>query len=592
MNTIILKNTCESARNAALSIGLTPLQASIIGNRLDSSVSVAHLRNTPLSVIENPVNLFNAKKAAEKIALHIRVGDVIGLWTDYDVDGITSGTVMLKSLIDYFGHPAEKTLHIMGNRHTEGYGISQPAVTRIIQGIDNKDIVKPDVIITADCGSSDEERILQFKNIGIDVIVTDHHAIPASGVPSSAYTVVNPQQELCNYEDKTIAGVTVAWLVMSLVRNELIRHKYIPASTPKLGALLDYVCLGTVADAVSIASLTNRAIVNKGLKLINNKSRPCWSAMQLLLSQEVLFTEMDLGFKFGPRINASSRMADPYQAIRYLCAETIDVGLQHLKVLDQNNVDRRSVEKEMLIVARELLPNSQTDKAVVIFDDSFFHGVQGIVASRIVEQTGKPTVIFSPTEDENIVTGSGRTIDEINLEVAFKWIEKQSPGIHIKVGGHHGAFGCAVYKKDIFAYRNLLSQAVQQQTSQALAPTLKIDTLWSSSFDTFEKSLVEIQELTPFGRGFEAPVFQSSFEITERRFIGSPAVHAKFTFKGVSGELVDGIFFNLLKNESDCNDYPYKKGHHIKAVFEISDNTFKGKTTIQLLIRDICGTMS
>jgi single-stranded-DNA-specific exonuclease len=588
MNTIVLKKPYENVRNAALSFGLTPLQVSIVANRLDSSSSVPHLKNTPLSVIENPVNLFNAKKAAEKIALHIRLGDVIGLWTDYDVDGITSGTVMLKSLIDYFGHPPEKTLHIMGNRHTEGYGVSEPAVKRIIHGIDNNDIVKPDVIITADCGSSDEDRIMQLKNINIDVIVTDHHAIPVSGVPMSAYTVVNPQQSLCNYQDKTIAGVTVAWLVMSLVRNELIRHKHIPASTPKLGALLDYVCLGTVADAVSIGSLTNRAIVNKGLDLINNKSRPCWSAMQLLLSQEVLFTEMDLGFKFGPRINASSRMADPYQAIRYLCAETIDVSLTHLKVLDQNNIDRRSVEKEMLIVARELLPNSQTDKAVVIFDDSFFHGVQGIVASRIVEQTGKPTVIFSPTEDENVVTGSGRTIEEINLEVAFKWIEIQSPGIHIKVGGHHGAYGCAVHKKDIPAYRELLSQAVKQQTSKALVPTLKVDALWNSSFDTFEQSLVEIQELTPYGRGFESPVFQGAFTITERRFIGTPAVHAKFTLMDdVSGELVDGIFFNLLKNERDCNVYPYKKGDQIKAVFEISDNTFKGKTTIQLLIRDI-----
>ena len=252
----------------------------------------------------------------------------------------------------------------------------------------------PTLVITADCGSSDEPRIARLKAAGIDVVVSDHHALPLEGPPVSAYACVNPTRDDCTYPDKTIAGCMVAWLLMSLARGVLVEWGALPEATPKLSPWLSYVALGTVADCVSLGgSPANRAVVSYGLTLINRMDAACWRAMAARLGADsVPFNAETLAFQMGPRINARSRLDDPYAALHFMLAESDAVANRQLEVLDQDNQSRKAIEADMAEEARALAASAllADEPAVVVFLEDGHPGVQGIVASRLVQSERAP----------------------------------------------------------------------------------------------------------------------------------------------------------------------------------------------------------
>lgn len=565
------------------SLSLSPLQARIIANRAhegDSEKFLIEVVSTSLKNIAPPSLLIDSDKAVKRIALAIKNSEVIGLLTDYDVDGITSHAILFHSLRDFFSVPENKIQHLIGHRIDDGYGISPGLVDRIVSSE-----VLPQLIITADCGSSDEAQITQLKSKGIDVIVTDHHAIPQEGIPTSAFATINPTRNDCSYPDTTIAGCMVAWLLMSQLRTELIDSKMIHENIPKLSGLLDFVALGTVADAVSLSSPINRAVVNVGLKVMNLLQRPSWQAIKKLLARDFqAFTSEDLGFQIGPRINARSRMSDPNMALHYLTASTLNDSTRFLLELDKDNQIRKETEKEMLEIAYSLAKAQLLNQkwSLVIHHESFHAGVQGIVASRLMEKFGRPVIVFSPTNDHSKLTGSARTIPGVHIRDAIENVANQSSEMVFTFGGHKGAAGLKINASLVDEFSILFDKAVESQLNADtdLRPMIYTDGELDESELSFE-TIAELKALEPYGREFEVPVFEGDFKVQSIRVIGSEGNHLMISL-ATDSHSFRAVWFRALEKKND--PFPFVEGQFIRVVYHLKENFFRGNFSIQLHI--------
>jgi len=576
-------------------LSLSTIQARIIANRLTKAVgasdheSIDQVVHTSLKNIASPSRLKDSDRAVKRIARAIENNEVIGLLTDYDVDGITSHAILFHALRDYFGVDETRLQHLIGHRIEDGYGISQGLVEKILA---HEPLA--DLIITADCGSSDELQIRQLKDQGIDVIVTDHHTIPQEGVPVSALTTINPTRDDCDYPDTTIAGCMVTWLLMSHLRNALIDRQLIDNNSPKLSELLDFVSLGTVADAVSLSSPVNRAVVTAGLKVMNRLKRPCWQAMKQLLDRDFqVFTAEDLGFQIGPRINARSRMSDPYKAFHFLCATTLHESSQHLKNLDQDNQIRKETEKEMLLMAYCIAEQQlkTLSWSLVIYNEQFHAGVQGIVASRLIEKYGRPVIVLSPTKDENKLTGSARTIPSIHIRLAIEQVANETEGMVIGFGGHKGAAGLKLNARMLDQFSVLFDKAIAKQLSdngiysdEQLRPQILSDGELSEEALSFQ-TISELKLLEPYGREFEAPIFEGDFLIQNIRIIGADGIHLMLQV-ATESQSFRAVWFRALEKKGD--QIPFKEGDNVHVVYQLKENYYRGNFSIQLHIVNIC----
>ncbi len=578
--TIRYRQTHRAVYRATIKAGYSPLQALVIANRIDDIEQLDAIIDQSLGVIQPPSALKDSDKAAQRLLEALERDEDIAIVTDYDVDGITSHAIIYLALTRFFHFSPQRIHAFIGHRIDDGYGLSQSLTERIMA-----QKIRPQLVITADCGSADEERIRQLKAAAIDVIVTDHHAIPAAGIPASAFAVINPTREDCHYQDTTIAGCMVSWLLMSQLRQRLIDAGRLSANSAKLSALLDFVSLGTIADAVSLASSTNRAVVHNGLKLLNLLQRPCWRVLQQLLGKQTAFTVEDLGFQIGPRINARSRMSDPYMALNFVLADDDEKAMQALQLLDQDNKDRRQTEKQMLIKARELAVQHlySNPHSIVIYDPDFHAGVQGIVASRLVEAYGKPAIVLSPTPDQHLLTGSARTIEDIPIRDVLEQIAHSDVDIIERFGGHKGAAGLKLHKKNLQRFilefeRQIASIADRKKLS--LLPYLNIDGQLDAKQLNLE-SLRQIEQLQPYGRGFEPPCFENTFVLDFFRQLGKDGEHlAVILF--LENLTLRGIWFNALR----AGDYPdFIQGEQVKVYYQLMRDEFEGREQIQLNIR-------
>ena len=590
---IIQRTTNTDIDVLSSSLSLSAVQARIVAHRMvqNESQDGQYLQSIVHSSLKNiapPSLLKDCDIGVKRIAQAIEKKQVIGLLTDYDVDGITSHAIMFHALRDFFGVDEAQIQHLIGHRIDDGYGISQGLVDKILA-----QELLPDLIITADCGSSDEGQIKQLKEQGIDVVVTDHHAIPQEGIPSSALAVINPTRDDCDYPDNTIAGCMVSWLLMSHLRTELISTKILPEKSAKLSSLLDFVSLGTVADAVSLSSPINRAVVNAGLKVMNQLLRPCWQATKKLLERDFqVFTAEDLGFQIGPRINARSRMSDPYMALHFLCADNLYQAGQHLKELDLDNQTRKETEKEMLQVAYQLA-EQQLEKlswSLVIYHKDFHAGVQGIVASRLIEKYGRPVIVLSPTNDENKLTGSARTIPIIHIRQAIEEVANESDDLILGFGGHKGAAGLKLRAHAVDEFSLLFDKAIEKQllenqinTSEQLRPQIFSDGELEEDELSFQ-TISELKLLEPYGREFEAPLFEGDFLVQNIRVIGADGIHLMIQL-ATESHTFRSVWFRALENKTD--PVPIREDDIVHVVYQLKENYYRGNFSIQLHIVDM-----
>ncbi|SFU60226.1 single-stranded-DNA-specific exonuclease RecJ [Halomonas korlensis] len=570
----------EALYTRALSEGLSELQARVLAGRLAGyQGELAPLVTPSLRHLTHPERLRDARRAAERIAQAVVDGEHIGILTDYDVDGITSHVVIRRTLVELFGVPESRLHSLIGHRIHDGYGISLPLVERTLALSP-----RPSLVITADCGSSDEPRIAHLKAAGIDVVVSDHHALPLEGPPMSAYATVNPTRKDCDYPDATIAGCMVAWLVMSLSRSVLIEWGVLAAATPKLSPWLSYVALGTVADCVSLGgSAANRAVVTYGLSLINRMDAACWRAMAARLGADSLpFDAETLAFQMGPRINARSRLDDPYAALYFMLAEDDAVAHRHLETLDQDNQSRKAIEADMSEEARQLaIPSLMADEpAIVLYLESGHPGVQGIVASRLVQAFGRPALVLTPAAAPGMLTGSGRSIEGLHLRDALQRTFELAPESLPRFGGHRGAAGVGVPVELLEGFRAAFLQAVSEQLGDTeLCPRVFTD----GELTPAQLSLATLEELAtlgPYGREFDAPLFEGEFLVERLRPVGADGTHLMLELS--AGAVTQrGIWFRALTP----GELPaFGVGDRLRCAYKLNRNRWRGRESLQLMI--------
>ena len=560
--------------------GLSELQARVLAGRLAGyQGELAPLVSPSLRHLAHPERLADGRRAAERIAQAVVDGEHIGILTDYDVDGITSHVVIRRTLHELFGVPEAKLHSLIGHRIHDGYGISLPLVERTLALKP-----RPSLVITADCGSSDEPRIARLVAEGIEVVVSDHHALPVEGPPPSAHAVVNPTRDDCDYPDPTIAGCMVAWLTMSLTRSVLIEWGVLGRETPKLSPWLSYVALGTVADCVSLGgSPANRAVVTHGLTLINRMEAACWRAMaQRLGADSVPFDAETLGFQMGPRINARSRLDDPYAALHFMLAADDATASRHLETLDQDNQSRKAIEADMAEEARALaLPALTADEpAIVVYLESGHAGVQGIVASRLVQAYGRPALVLTPAATPGMLTGSGRSIEGLHLRDALQRTFELAPEALPRFGGHRGAAGVGVPVEQLDAFKAAFLQAVAEQLGGAeLYPRILTDGDLAPEQLSLA-TLEELQALGPYGREFDPPLFQGEFIVERLRPVGADGNHLMLELS-LGAVIHRAIWFRALTP----GEVPaFGVGDRLRCAYKLNRNRWRGRENLQLMV--------
>ncbi|WNL48485.1 DHHA1 domain-containing protein (plasmid) [Dyella sp. BiH032] len=562
----------------ALQQGYTPLQARVIAGRIAAVQDVAGLINPALKSLDPPDLLPDIDVAASAIADAVMSPDttLVGVM-DHDADGADAAVVFRLAMIDYFGVPEERVVHMQSHRMREGYGVSESVVERLLALVK-----RPCLVVTGDQGSGDSPRVEQLKAVGIPVVITDHHGVEGKG-PPAAVACVNPARSDSKFPDPFIAGVHVMFLVMCAVRKELIGRGVLPANAPSLAPLLAWSCVGTTADAVSLAkSRNNRAVIRYGLSLINASDRAPWIAMRQVLGRDGPLTTKDISHGVAPRINARGRMGDAVASVDFLCSTDQAQANYLAELLEAENNSRKQVEREMTAIAREIA-EVQVEAglaAIVVHLPDGHSGVHGITASRLVEAFGRPVCCLSPKQGQpGLVTGSLRTVEGVHVRNALIAVDRAEPGLLKSFGGHAGAGGCGLDEANIVRFHDALCRAVLAQRDTTNAQPL----VWTDGSLGRRVGLdviAELDALEPYGREFESPSFTDAFRVRALKAVGDGS-HLKLELVDTEGSLQRGIWFRAME---PGNEPPIAVGQQIEATYQLAANTFRGRTTVDLQV--------
>lgn len=530
----------QAVHARALAAGHSPFLAGILAGRMRAGDGDLSGLSGRLADIPPPALLPDVEPACERLARALAGREHIVLATDHDVDGVTSHAVLWSALVRHFGHPPERLHTVISHRVREGYGLSS-ALSARIRALP----VPVGLVLTADQGSCDGARIAELAGQGIDTVVTDHHQVAGSG-PAAAVACVNPQRADSRYPDRAIAGCMVAWLLMCALRRHLIGLGRLPEAAPRLGDLLDFVALGTVADAVSLgSSASNRAVVRAGLQRMNQLSRPAWQAFAQVRPGPWQAT--DLAFGLGPLINAGSRVADVMPGVRALIATDPGQARVEVERLVAANAARRAVEQDLTRLALTAWQAAAQpgDAAVCVAFDEGNAGVHGIVASRLVEHSGCPALCLSPRVGQpDLLTGSLRTVADqwggalVDIHAALAEIDARHPGLLLTWGGHAAAGGLSIEAARLATLRAAWQGAVRAQRAPQ-PPQRWFDAAPPEPLSAAH--LAALDELEPYGRGFDAPVLALDCQVTASRPLGDGS-HRRLSLSG-AGAASEAVWF-------------------------------------------------
>ena len=520
-----------------------------------------------------PDSLLGNSAAAVLLADAMAQEKRICIVADYDCDGATACAVGVRGL-RLLG--AKNVGYIVPDRVQDGYGLTAPISQRV------KDS-GADLLITVDNGIASFEGVAKARALGLQVLVTDHH-LPASvdgqiQLPE-ADVIVNPNQPLCPFASKSIAGVGVMFYVLLALRAELRRRgQFDTNNQPKLDALLPLVALGTVSDVVKLDA-NNRRLVAQGLKRVRALAMPAGMAALFEVSarQARSATSFDFGFALGPPINAAGRLSDMTLGIECLLSDDPARAHELAKALDGINRERREIEGGMrdqaLAVAEALFGNEQAaPPAICLFDASFHEGVVGIVASRIKDKLHRPTFVFAAsaaTGHEHELKGSGRSIAGFHLRDALDLVAKRNPGLLLRFGGHAMAAGCTLERRQLAAFEQALSN-VAAEWLDAATLTRRIDTDGPLQPQYRRVELVDVLHREVWGQGFAAPTFSEELEVVSQRLVGEKHLALKLKHQG---QPVDGIWFGRTE------PLPAR----VKLAFRLDADAWNGVRRVRFLI--------
>lgn len=496
---------------------------------------------------------------------------------DFDADGATS-TALAVLALKRLG--AKQVEFLVPNRFEYGYGLTPEIVAVAAQ-------MQPNLIITVDNGIASLDGVRAAKQLGIKVLITDHH-LPAAELPE-ADAIVNPNQPGCTFPSKHLAGVGVIFYVMTALRTALKQSGWFAENNlaePNMAEFLDLVALGSVAD-VAVLDKNNRILVQNGLQRIRaGKCRPGITAI-LEVAKRLPYNVVanDLGFSVGPRLNAAGRLDDMTHGILTLLTDDIHQARRYAEELDNLNKDRRSIEQGMqqgaLLVLNKLQANeSELPYGLCLTQAEWHQGVIGILASRIKEKFNRPVIAFASVENDEL-KGSARSVKGVHIRDALDAVASRKPYLIKKFGGHAMAAGLTIKKQYYEEFSSEFDAEVRLHLNEhdLRGEVVSDGELQQNEFDLDLAEL--LREAGPWGQGFPEPLFDGEFTVLQQRVLQEKHLKLTVTPKG-SKRPLDAIAFNI-----DPNELLPKLQGGIRMAFKLDVNEYRGQRTVQLMVEHL-----
>ncbi len=580
-----IKNKKVDHRKISKDLGISPFVSKLLVNRDITDYDLINRFISPqLSKLYDPILMKDLEKAVNIIKDKIYEKKRIRIVGDFDVDGVMSVFILYTSIkkcggvVDY----------VIPDRVKDGYGINNEIIEKAkLDGIDT--------IITCDNGIAAIEQVKLAKEIGLTIIVTDHHDIPfiineenhKKYISLEADAVVNPKQLECKYPFKSLCGAGVAF--------KLIQQLYKAMNLPfeESYQLLEYVAIATVCDVVDLID-ENRVIVKKGLELINNTNN---MGLNALIKETGIEGKnlgvYHLGFIIGPCINASGRLDSALLSLKLLLSNNMDEATDLARDLKELNEERKCMTIKGVEKVVDIIENSnlKDDKVFVIYEPEIHESIAGIIAGRIKDKYYVPTIIL--TEGEQGVKGSGRSIEEYNM---FEELSKCKDLLN-RFGGHPMAAGLSLDPCNIDILRNRLNKETSL-TDDDLIPKVYIDMQLPLDFINFNL-IEELKLLEPFGKGNNKPIFGEKGLKVKRGFVfGNNRNVLKLILESNSGKTIDGLYFGNIEDFEESINSKYGKEEIAKLydglnnrlnmdiLFTPSVNEYMGNTTLQVIIQN------
>lgn len=557
----------EKIQELSKQLNISPLVSQLLINRHITDPVQAHaflfnsLKNLP-----DPFLLKDIKLAVERIIQAITKKEKIVIYGDYDVDG-TTGTSLLLLFFREIGYPVE---YYIPHRIQEGYSLNPKALTHLKEK-------GAHVIITVDNGISAYDDSLVAQKLGLDLIITDHHHVPDK--KPIALAIINPHQSDCPFPAKEICGSGVAFYLMMALRSRLrelghFKNQNERQREPQLKNYLDLVALATVADVVPLIGV-NRIFVKQGITQMSQTKWPGLAALMKVSALSGKITASHLGFRLGPRVNACGRLYDASAGVKLLTSQSEQEAMPLAGELNRANQERQDVEAIILKEALEILEKDSGAKermSHVLYSKNWHPGVIGIVASRIVERTCRPTILFG--QDGTLLKGSARSYGGLHLVKALG----ECKDLLVKFGGHQAAAGLSLEETRFEEFAKNFDQVAKKHlTIEGCQARLHIDSELPHQQINLE-ILKELDLLEPYGEANPQPLFcLRHIEPQSLRVVGQK--HLKFNIQ-FSHHQTEAIYFgkasllNSLKGECD-------------VAFSINKNDYQGRSSISLNVRDI-----
>lgn len=483
-------------------------------------------------------------KATERIVSAIQNKEKITVIGDYDVDGVTSTTLM-KLFFDEIGYEIE---WIIPNRFRDGYGLSSSIVPRILG---------TDLAITVDNGISAVYAAKLCKEEGIELIITDHHIL-APEIPD-AYAIINQKQEECAFPYAEVCGAQIAWYLIASLKNALNLKI-------DMMAYVELVTIAIIADMMPLKHI-NRAMVLAGIKALNNSQRPAIRAF-LEHSQKENINAEDIGFFLAPLLNSAGRMEDASFAVDFLASTNIYDARVRLERLIEFNTLRKVTEHD--ITQKAMSQVDHKEEVIIVVGEAWHEGVVGIVAARVARAYEKPCIVLSQSE-EGMLKGSGRSFGECDL---FSIVGGAREHLD-KFGGHQAAIGLSLRKEKLESFKS----EVQNQFAEGgyLKEEMDPEIVGDLHFSAISFELTSIvKKYEPYGQGNTTPKFISTnVEILQADTMGKEGEHLRFSF-AQDGIVLQGVKFKTRE--------VFEAGSKADIVYTVNENHFRGKVALQLMV--------
>jgi len=546
-------------------LGIGRVLASLLVQRgIRDFEEARHFFRPQIEGLHNPFLMKDLDKATSRISRAIANQEKVLIYGDYDVDGTTSVALMysfLRERIDEIGY-------YIPDRYSEGYGISYQGIEYAVQNGFS-------LVIALDCGIKAHDKMEYAKRKGIEFIICDHH-LPDDQLPD-AVAILDPKRPDCEYPYKELSGCGVGF---KLLQGFCLKNS-IPFS--HIAKYLDLVCVSIAADLVPMTG-ENRILAYHGLKKLNENPVPGLKALLNISNcEEKQITASDIVFKIGPRLNAAGRISSGESAVELMIAKSETDALELAGKIDSYNDYRKNIDIEITDLARKMVENNESmkdRKTTVLFHPEWHKGVVGIVASRLIDFYYRPTVIL--TKSSGMATGSARSVDNYDLYFAIN----ACSDLLESFGGHKYAAGLSMPIENVEAFTKRFEEVVASTiTDQQLVPQINVDCEIELSEIT-PKFFRVLRQFEPFGPDNQSPSFlcRGLRDSGRSRQVGRTWEHLKLSVTSLKGDHPDfeGIAFGMghLFNE-------IHKGRPFDITFTVEENTFRGATSMQLMVKDI-----